>query len=60
LDLGWYPDMNPNGEYVLLIIDSLRGDPDWSRPIYRFNLRNLEEITKKTEDALSEIFKGNM
>jgi hypothetical protein len=37
LDVGWYPDGSPNGEFILMVI--IEGD--WQRPLLRFATREL-------------------
>lgn len=48
IDLGWYPEMNSHGEYVLLVVKN----SDWSNPEETFNSRNKDEVAKKIEEFL--------
>ena len=51
LDLGWYPDNDPEGEFCLNVIK----DDDFINPIETFLSRNKDEIVKKIEEYLVEL-----
>ena len=51
LDLGWYPDNDPEGEFCLNVIK----DDDFINPIETFSSRNKDEIVKKIEEYLVEL-----
>ena len=51
LDLGWYPDIDPEGEFCLKVIV----DDDFINPIERFTSRNKDEIVKKIEEYLVKL-----
>lgn len=45
IDLGWYPDIDPNGNYRVVAVSN----EDWENPIDRFESRSKKEITNKIE-----------
>ncbi|OAS21567.1 hypothetical protein [Paenibacillus oryzisoli] len=58
LDLGWYPEFNPEGKYKLVLIDSMNEiQPDWENPTYVFESRKSKEIIEKIEFVLNEVSK---
>ena len=48
LDLGWYPDGDPDGQFVLQAI--LNGD--WNKPLLKFCSRSKDEIVQTLEKWL--------
>jgi len=46
IDLGWYPDNAPNGEYHLQVIKNT----DWEQPLEEFCSRDYRMITDKMEE----------
>lgn len=54
IDMGWYPDIDPSGHYMLLAIK----DKNWESPIESYESRSKEEIKNKIEFFL-EKFSGN-
>jgi hypothetical protein len=48
LDLGWYPEMNPNGNYCIKLIK----DNNWEKPLITINNKSKDEIVKIIEDIL--------
>lgn len=48
IDLGWYPDSDPNGNFFLLAV--LNGN--WETPLLEFSSRNKCEIVEKLEHWL--------
>ena len=48
LDLGWYPDGDPDGQFVLQAI--LNGD--WNKPLLEFCSRSKDEIVRMLEKWL--------
>lgn len=48
LDLGWYPDSDPDGQFVIQAI--LNGD--WNKPLLKFCSRNKDEIVRTLEKWL--------
>jgi hypothetical protein len=48
VDLGWYPDHDPEGAFVLQVIFG----SDWEHPIFRHETRDLGEVVEKLEWAL--------
>jgi hypothetical protein len=51
VDLGWYPEMNPNGEYKVSVVK----DKNWEEPIISFRSRNKDDIVMKIEKILFEV-----
>lgn len=48
IDLGWYPDGEPDGKFVLqAVLDS-----DWCDPLMKFSSRSKDEIVKTLEKWL--------
>ncbi|NRF95625.1 hypothetical protein HQN89_32865 [Paenibacillus frigoriresistens] len=61
LDLGWYPEFNPQGKYKLVLIDSTNKEqPDWENPIYIFESRKTKEIIEKIEFVLNAVSKSRL
>ncbi|AIQ53398.1 hypothetical protein [Paenibacillus sp. FSL R7-0331] len=56
LDLSWRPEFNPNGEYILVLLDA--DFPDWSQPLSEFRTKEIKKIIEKTEQWLAEVSKG--
>lgn len=54
LDLGWYPDNDPKGEFCLKVILN----DDFVNPIESFSSRNKYEIVKKIEEYLIKLKHG--
>lgn len=52
IDLGWYPDMDPKGNFRLVLIK----DKDWQNPIETFETRGVEEVRNKIDDFLSTAY----
>lgn len=50
VDLGWYPEMDVNGEFALYVIK----DDDWNCPLAEFRSRNQEEIVETIEAFLKK------
>lgn len=48
IDLGWYPDGDPNGSFVLQAVLN----DDWLDPLIKFSSRNKDEIVKTLEKWL--------
>lgn len=52
IDLGWYPDGDPNGNFVLQAVLN----NDWIDPLIKFSSRNKDEIVKTLEKWLWKDF----
>lgn len=52
IDLGWYPDGDPKGNFVLQAILN----DDWIDPLMKFSSRNKDEVVKTLEKWLWEDF----
>ncbi len=50
IDMGWYPDIEPTGNYRIVAIK----DEDWETPLDRFESRSKEEITAKIEQLIKQ------
>lgn len=48
IDLGWYPDNDPDGTYHLIVVEN----NDWENPLEEFDSRNKDEIVVKIEEFL--------
>jgi hypothetical protein len=40
VDVGWLPDLSPDGSFVIQVIQ----DQDWGSPIHRMICKTLEEL----------------
>lgn len=47
LDVGWYPEMNPAGYFVVNAIQ----DYDWQKPVTKIKCRTLKRLKKAIEKA---------
>lgn len=52
VDLGWYPDGEPDGNFLLQAVLN----EDWLDPLMKFSSRNKDEIVKTLEKWLWEDF----
>lgn len=52
VDLGWYPDMDPKGNFRLVLIKN----QDWQNPIEIFESRSSEEVRDKIDDFLETAY----
>ena len=50
IDLGWYPEMDVNGEFVLYVIK----DNDWDDPLAEFRSRSQVKIVDLIEASLEK------
>jgi len=48
IDVGWYPDESPSGEFALSVIL----DEDWQRPLHHFTTRSLGRLVLELETIL--------
>ncbi|CAM4447664.1 hypothetical protein [Paenibacillus tarimensis] len=51
LDLGWNPDLSPEGSYLVLIVKNM----DWDNPIYEFESDDYNKIIQFIELQLKTI-----
>lgn len=49
LDMGWYPEYEPDGRFVVQLIKS----ENWDEPEYRRNCRSQEELKEILEFAIN-------
>jgi len=47
-DIGWYPDFNPNGKFMLLVIKNY----DWHRPLFKRRSRSYYATKKIYNERL--------
>lgn len=50
LDVGWYPDLDPLGNFIIYIIK----DFDWDYPLYK-KVVKLKDIAKELQKAIDLI-----
>lgn len=50
IDLGWYPEMDVNGEFALYVIK----DDDWDCPLAEFRSKSQKEIVDTIEAFLKK------
>jgi len=64
LDLGWYPDHNPDGMFniklVELVEDNESQSDKWFQPIFILRTRNRNEIIEKLEWIMQEVAEGRL
>ncbi|MBQ3584914.1 MAG: hypothetical protein IJA27_09395 [Lachnospiraceae bacterium] len=48
IDLGWYPDNDPEGSFHLVVIK----DDNWEEPVEEFDSRSKDEIVSRIEELL--------
>lgn len=48
LDIGWLPDFDPNGEFVVYIIL----DQDWMNPLKTIKCSSMDQLKKEIEKAV--------
>lgn len=52
LDIGWYPDGEPNGSFGIQVLKRTDGTADWHNPLFELDTRSLpfllEEIWRIT------------
>lgn len=54
LDVGWRPDLDPSGHFVLVVVL----DRDWMNPLLKKTCRSLSDLKKVIEDAAIFIHKA--
>ncbi|MEK8129436.1 hypothetical protein WMW72_16130 [Paenibacillus filicis] len=54
LDVGWYPESDPNGSYGLELIKN----HDWRNPLVSFDTKNRDELVEKIEFLLWQVGEG--
>ena len=48
IDLGWYPDIDPNGNFRLVVVK----DEGWEKPLVEILTKNKMEIVENLENLL--------
>lgn len=51
LDVGWYPEYESEGEFVVQIIKN----QNWSEPVYKKSSKKEDELMKNLNDAVEII-----
>ena len=51
LDLGWYPDEDPNGRFRVALIR----DDDWENPLLRYETKDKTEIVEVINNILTKV-----
>ncbi len=51
LDLGWYPDENPNGNFRVVLIR----ESDWENPLFRHESKDKDEIVEVINNILTNV-----
>ncbi|WNS44693.1 hypothetical protein [Paenibacillus sp. MMS20-IR301] len=63
LDLGWYPEGKPQGQYTLLLIDQYddieQQTAAWDTPLVKFKTRDIDEVKLKIEKVLLQVNSGD-
>lgn len=54
LDLGWYPDEDPNGKFRVVLV----GDGDWSNLLIKHETNNKDEVVKVINDVVYKVTIG--
>jgi hypothetical protein len=55
LDLGWYPDSNPNGEYKLRLLRS-----NWDNTLLEYTSKSKEKVVQAIESCLETIVRNRL
>lgn len=50
MDIGWYPDLDINGEFLLQMLPMKNGEYDWLNPDLEFRTRSLKQLLVKIEE----------
>lgn len=48
LDVGWYPELESEGEFVVQIVKEKK----WEEPIYKSNSKNKEDLVQDLNNAI--------
>ncbi|MFA6066011.1 MAG: hypothetical protein WC707_02400 [Candidatus Babeliaceae bacterium] len=48
IDVGWYPEFNPNGYFKIRVIK----DYDWDNPLYNKKTHSLKTMKKYLQEAI--------
>jgi hypothetical protein len=48
LDIGWYPDGDPSGEFLIHVVRN----GDWDHPLVRASARSVEELKAQLPEAV--------
>ena len=63
LDLGWYPEFNPLGQYCFVLVEIEDNEMQlvcWDQPIIKYYPRNIEDIKNKIEELLEKVTEGQL
>lgn len=50
IDIGWSPDIDINGEFLLQMLPIKNGECDWHHPVVEFKTRSLPQLILKIEE----------
>lgn len=50
IDIGWCPDIDINGEFLLQMLPIKNGECDWLDPALEFRTRSLQQLLVKIEE----------
>ena len=48
VDVGWYPDSDPAGEFLVLVVV----DRDWDQPAATLAATSIDELRERVQDAV--------
>jgi hypothetical protein len=48
LDLGWYPEFDPRGQFVLSVVR----EQEWGNPVLQLKFRELSQFTQNLNRAI--------
>lgn len=52
IDIGWYPDSETDGSYLLQMLPIKDGECDWLHPVTEFKTRSLQQLIVKIEELM--------
>ncbi|HCN51471.1 MAG TPA: hypothetical protein DIT10_20695 [Chryseobacterium sp.] len=50
IDIGWCPDIDIDGEFLLQMLPIKNGACDWFNPVLEFRTRSLKQLLVKIEE----------
>jgi hypothetical protein len=48
LDLGWYPSFDPDGEFIVMVVQNR----DWENPLYRARAKDFSTLRLELSQAI--------
>ncbi|MMZ62221.1 hypothetical protein D1872_244180 [compost metagenome] len=58
LDLGWYPEMSPTGEYALYLLRIGQDGEDWAQPIIEYRTKDITQVIRKIQEIFEQVQAG--